>query len=231
MTSNKDIWILNIETSTKACSVALSKNGECIIYKEFLGQNFSHAEKLPVFIDGIIEESEIEKTNLSAVSISSGPGSYTGLRIGCSTAKGLSFALGIPLISVDTLEVSTKDKMLTSEQTLYISVMKARLKEVFIAVYSKEGLVKPTHYINLDENNLAAFSGETVLVVGNAAKLVEDLNINSSWQYYHTENAYKAKNMVELAYEKYVINDFEDLAYYEPFYLKDFVVLKKKVKH
>lgn len=230
MTSKTDIWILHIETSTKACSVALSKNDECIKYKEFLGQNFSHAEKLPGFIDDIINESEIDKENLSAISISSGPGSYTGLRIGCSTAKGLSFALGIPLISVDTLQISTEDKVQVTEDDLYISVMKARLNEVFIAIYDKKGVVKPTYYVDLSEDHLDEFKDKSVLVVGNATELVEKQENRANWKYHMTDNAYKAKHMVKLAYEKFLTEDFEDLAYYEPFYLKDFVVLKKEVK-
>lgn len=230
MTSHEDVWILHIETSTKACSVALSKNEECIGYKEFIGQSFSHAEKLPNFIDEIIGESPIEKNNLSALSISSGPGSYTGLRIGCSTAKGLSFALNIPLISVDTLQLSTKAIALKEEQLLYISVMKARLNEVFIAVYDRNGVVKPTYYTDVTTDDFIAYKDTSVLIVGNASELMETHKPNENWSFNHTENAYCASDMISLAYQKYKQEDFEDLAYYEPFYLKDFVVLKKKVK-
>ena len=231
MTSKTDIWILHIETSTKACSVALSKNDECIEYKEFLGQNFSHAEKLPVFIDDIIAESEIDKKDLSAISISSGPGSYTGLRIGCSTAKGLSFALGIPLIAIDTLQISTEDVDI-SPDGVYISVMKARLKEVFAAVYNADkSTVKSTFYVDLnDANTFEEYKNTPVTFVGNASHVVEDTKLCENWTYHHTDNAYKAKHMVKSAYKKFIANEFEDLAYYEPFYLKDFVVLKKKVK-
>lgn len=230
MTSHKDVWILHIETSTKACSVALSKNEECIGYKEFIGQSFSHAEKLPNFIDEIISESPIQKNDLSALSISSGPGSYTGLRIGCSTAKGLSFALNIPLISVDTLQLSTKGVGLSSEQSCYISVMKARLNEVFIAIYDRNGVVKPTYYTDITTDEFNAYKETSVLIVGNAAHLMEEHRAYENWSFNHTENAYRASDMISLAYQKYKQKDFEDLAYYEPFYLKDFVVLKKKVK-
>jgi tRNA threonylcarbamoyladenosine biosynthesis protein TsaB len=97
-------YILNIETSTKACSVALSENGNSIAVKEAIDLNYSHAEKLNLFIEEVMSSSNIEFSQLSAVSVSKGPGSFTGLRIGVSTAKGLSFALGIPLIGIDTLE-------------------------------------------------------------------------------------------------------------------------------
>lgn len=231
MTSRVDIWILHIETSTKACSVALSKNAECVYYKEFLGQNFSHAEKLPGFIEEVVAESEISKQDLSAIAISSGPGSYTGLRIGCSTAKGLSFSLGIPLISVDTLQISTKEVTLESEDDICISVMKARLKEIFIAIYSSNGVVRPTYYIDLNEDPLKEFRNNKVMFVGNATSIIEEsVEPSMNWNFHHTDNAYKAKHMIGIAYQKFLDKDFEDLAYYEPFYLKDFVVLKKKTK-
>lgn len=230
MTTQIDIWILHIETSTKACSVALSKNEECINYKSFLGQNFSHAEKLPTFIEEIINESDISKEDLSAISLSSGPGSYTGLRIGCSTAKGLSYALNIPLIAVDTLQISTQSIELSSSQAYYISVMKARLNEVFVAIYDRKGLVKRTFYCDLLDDDLNTYKSSSSLVVGNASTLVETNGGGLNWEYHHVENAYCAKDMVKLGYQKFCDKNFEDLAYYEPFYLKDFVVLKKKAK-
>lgn len=230
MTSNSDVWILHIETSTKACSVALSKNEECVEYKEFIGQNFSHSEKLPAFIDDIIAESPIEKTDLSAISISSGPGSYTGLRIGCSSAKGLSFALNIPLISVDTLQISTEAVELKESQEVYVSVMKARLTEAFISIYNRNGVVKPTYYTDLTKEDFSVYNDQEVLVVGNASSILEENRKDLNGDYHHAENPYQAKDMVKLAYKKYMNQDFESLAYYEPFYLKDFVVLKKKAK-
>src|SRR5439155_21327749 len=98
-------YILNIETATKNCSVSIAKDGETVVFREIADQGYSHAEKLHVFIEEIIKEAEIVFKDLSAIGISQGPGSYTGLRIGVSSAKGLCFALNIPLIAVDTLQV------------------------------------------------------------------------------------------------------------------------------
>ena len=99
------MYILNIETATKNCSVSLAKNGQTILCKEIAEQGYSHAERLHVFIEEILKEAEITVQNLKAIAVSKGPGSYTGLRIGVSAAKGLCYALEIPLISVDTLQV------------------------------------------------------------------------------------------------------------------------------
>ena len=98
------IYILNIETSTKACSVAIHKNGNLIALKESVTENFSHSEKLLVFVEELIENSQIKLSDLSAIAVSMGPGSYTGLRIGVATAKGLCYGLNIPLISISTLK-------------------------------------------------------------------------------------------------------------------------------
>lgn len=230
--NKKDIFILHIETSTKACSVALSKNEECIGKKEYLGQNFSHAEKLPLFIEEIIQESKLSKSDLNAIAISSGPGSYTGLRIGCSTAKGLCFALNIPLISVDSLQIPTQlnpDDELKNKT--YISLMKARMNEVFIGHFEGNISMKETYFQDIDEQSFKEFAQKQICFVGNGIDLMEDnINTNSLWTTCSLDNPYSSVGMVALAYTKYCNSDFEDLAYYEPFYLKDFIVLKKKNK-
>lgn len=225
-------YILHIETSTKACSVALSENDNCIGYKEFIGQNFSHAEKLPLFIEDIISESVITKNDLSAVSVSSGPGSYTGLRIGCSTAKGLCFALNIPLITVDSLQIPTQlNNQIKDSNLEYISVMKARLNEVFVGHYKNNERLAPVHFEEIETDNFQDLRNNSIVFVGNALDIVKPLvDKQDLWSMESCDNPFSAKGMVKLGYSKFLSQTFEDLAYYEPFYLKDFVVLKKKSK-
>ena len=121
-------YILNIETATKNCSVSLANGGKTILCKEIAEEGYSHAERLHVFIEEIIKEAGISLNDLSAVAVSQGPGSYTGLRIGVSAAKGLCFALGIPLIAVDTLQVLALQVKVTDG--LIIPMIDARRMEV-----------------------------------------------------------------------------------------------------
>ena len=128
-------YILNIETATKNCSVSLARNGVTILCKEIAEEGYSHAEKLHVFIEEIIKESQLNIKDLHAVAVSKGPGSYTGLRIGVSTAKGLCYALGIPLISVDTLAVLAA--AVKQNDGLIVPMIDARRMEVYSAVFDK----------------------------------------------------------------------------------------------
>ena len=126
-------FILNLETATKNCSVALAKDGKTITVKEIAAQNFSHAEKLHVFIEGILCENNIQFSDLNAIAVSQGPGSYTGLRIGVSSAKGFCYAMNIPLIAVDTLQLLAKQIQI--EDGIIIPMIDARRVEVFTAFY------------------------------------------------------------------------------------------------
>lgn len=141
-------YILNIETATKNCSVSLARDGETILCKEIAEEGYSHAEKLHVFIEEIIKESQLNIKDLTAVAVSKGPGSYTGLRIGVSTAKGLCYALGIPLISVDTLAVLAV--AVTQNDGWIIPMIDARRMEVYSAVFDqnrqKSKRFKPKFY-------------------------------------------------------------------------------------
>ncbi|WP_321539460.1 tRNA (adenosine(37)-N6)-threonylcarbamoyltransferase complex dimerization subunit type 1 TsaB [Flavobacterium piscinae] len=128
-------YILNIETSTKNCSVALAKDGEAVVCKEIAEMGYSHAEKLHVFIEEILSEANLQFSDLNAIAVSQGPGSYTGLRIGVSAAKGLCYALDIPLIAVDTLEVLASQ--ISIEEGLIIPMIDARRMEVYSAIFDK----------------------------------------------------------------------------------------------
>ena len=129
-------YILNIETSTTNCSVSLFKNSELVSFKQENDQNYSHSKRLHVFINSILEDSKVSSKDLSAVSVSKGPGSYTGLRIGVSSAKGLCFALGIPLISVDTLDAFAHQ--IESPDGFIVPLIDARRMEVYSSVYDKK---------------------------------------------------------------------------------------------
>jgi len=125
--------LLNIETATKNCSVSLARDGKTITCKEIAEQNFSHAEKLHVFVDELLEENNLNYKDLNAVAVSQGPGSYTGLRIGVSSAKGFCYALGIPMIAIDTLEVLARK--ITISEGVIIPMIDARRMEVYSAIF------------------------------------------------------------------------------------------------
>ncbi|MBV1922576.1 MAG: tRNA (adenosine(37)-N6)-threonylcarbamoyltransferase complex dimerization subunit type 1 TsaB, partial [Flavobacteriaceae bacterium] len=161
--------ILCLETSTTNCSVALSVNGSVIALKEDNSNQYSHAERLHVFIEEVLSESNIKKDDLDAIAISKGPGSYTGLRIGVSAAKGLCFALDVPLISIPTLEILASQ--LQIENGLIISMLDARRMEVYSSVYNKEIIeVRETKAEVIDETSFVSFLDiENVFFIGNGA--------------------------------------------------------------
>jgi len=148
------IFILNIETATTNCSVSISKNGKTVVLKEDNDKSYSHAERLHVYIDEALKEAGIKSADLSAIAISKGPGSYTGLRIGVSAAKGLCFALDKPLIAVPTLEALAHQVEL--EDGIVISMLDARRMEVYSAIYdSNYKEIRETQAQILDENAFA----------------------------------------------------------------------------
>ena len=165
-------YILHLETATKVCSVALSKNGVVISSKEEVADSFIHSEALTLFIEDVMSEANVLLSDLSAISISSGPGSYTGLRIGLSTAKGLCFALNIPLISVETLPAL---KELASNQDLnVIPMLDARRMEVYAQVFASNGKILQTlDAIELDATTFSEF--EPFLVCGDGAAKCKEM--------------------------------------------------------
>lgn len=223
------IYILNIETATKNCSVSISKNGELIALKEICEANFSHAEKLHVFIDDTLKEVNLKYENLSAIAVSKGPGSYTGLRIGVSSAKGLCFALDIPLISILTLE--SLANAIKVDSGLIIPLLDARRQEVYTAVFDNNYIaIKKTFNYILDKNSFLNFLDKgKVTFLGDGANKTSEL-INHSNAVFLDNYFPSANEMVALSYKKFKVNDFEDVAYFEPFYLKDFYVTVPKKK-
>lgn len=221
--------ILNIETSTKNCSVSLADNGKIIAIKELNNGNYSHAEVLHPFIDNILNEGNISKVEIDAIAVSKGPGSYTGLRIGVSAAKGLSFALDKPLISIDTL-TSLSYAISVAEGTI-VPMLDARRMEVYAAIFNKDNIqIREIQAEIIDENS---FSKEleqgNVYFLGDGSQKCKDI-ITHKNAFFIDDKFPSSKEMAELSFIKYKKNDIEDVAYFEPFYLKDFVVIPEKKK-
>ncbi len=223
--------ILQIETATTVCSVALARNGETLGCIEADQRNI-HAEKITVFINELLKKCGKNYQDLDAIAVSSGPGSYTGLRIGVSVAKGLSFALDKPLIAVDTLNAMADGFIATNNikpGTLLCPMIDARRMEVFTAVFDALGdPVKPTSAEIIDENSFASLLSEhNILFFGDGAEKCNDVLGNIAHVEIVPGFANSASYLTKKAWEKYQKADFVDVAYYEPFYLKDFIAGKK----
>jgi tRNA threonylcarbamoyladenosine biosynthesis protein TsaB len=217
-------FILSIETATKNCSVSLSNNGKTVSCKEIAEQNFSHAEKLHVFIQEILKENSITLNDLSAIAVSKGPGSYTGLRIGVSSVKGLCYALNIPMIAIDTLTLLAKQIII--ENGIIIPMIDARRMEVYTAFFDKKyNIQREVRADIIDENSYSEINANVHLVGDGIAKFKEVLTNNKF--IFHDSVIYPSANeMSAIAFEKYKKSDFVDVAYFEPYYLKDFVLNK-----
>ena len=218
------MYILNIETATRNCSVSLAKNGKTVLCKEIAELGYSHAEKLHVFIEEILKETGISAQDLNAIAVSKGPGSYTGLRIGVSAAKGLCYALEIPLISVDTLQVLAKQVLYKSG--FIIPMIDARRMEVYSAVFDSHlNKIVEVQAEILTENSYAEMT-EALYFIGDCQEKCQTVLTKANFHFLPEIIFPSANEMSLLSYEKFVENDFEDVAYFEPFYLKDFLITK-----
>ena len=167
-------YILHIETATKVCSVSLSSDGELVQIREFKDEGYSHGEQLTILIQNVLDLQRITAESLSAVSVSAGPGSYTGLRIGVSTAKGLCYALNIPLISIGTLESMAEVARVAYPDFNLCPMIDARRMEVFSLITNfEEDILKPVSADILDENSYTEF--EPFVCFGDGAKKIEEL--------------------------------------------------------
>jgi tRNA threonylcarbamoyladenosine biosynthesis protein TsaB len=219
-------YILNIETATKNCSVALAKEGKTILCKEIAEEGYSHAERLHVFIEEIIQEAGITFKDLIAVAVSQGPGSYTGLRIGVSAAKGLCYALGIPLIAIDTLK--TLASQVTVSSGLIIPMLDARRMEVYSAIFTPDFENKRATLAEIiTENSFEDFQ-ETLYFVGDCAEKCKTVLTKENFVFLDEIKFPSAKEMSLLSFEKFRLNDTVDVAYFEPYYLKDFMITTSK---
>jgi len=215
--------ILCIETATTNCSVALSVNGSVIALKEDYNNKYSHAERLHLYIEEILLKNNISKSQLNAIAVSKGPGSYTGLRIGVSAAKGLCFALEIPLISVPTLDslaLQVKEK-----EGVIIPMLDARRMEVYSAVYHAESKsqIRETRAEVLDGHSFSDYLEKGfVYFIGDGVEKFKTICTHRNAVFIEGKLP-SANDMGLLANEKYKISDIEDVAYFEPYYLKDFI--------
>lgn len=223
--------ILCLETSTKVCSVALFKENNLIDFEE-AGGAYSHAENLALFVDRIMQRQGLSYSELNAVAVTKGPGSYTGLRIGVSLAKGIAYGANIPLIAIDSLASLAYGAIqkIKDDQALYCSMIDARRMEVYTSIYNAKleevqgieaKVIDSTAYSKLLSQQKIYFYGD------GAAKCESTLEHP---QAVFIELQSSAKNMGALAFEAYDNKSFEDVAYFEPFYLKEFVALQSKKK-
>ncbi len=220
-------WILHIETSTKNCSVALSCDNKLIDFIEKSSENYSHGEQLHPFIQKLIFRSKISLTNLSAISVSKGPGSFTGLRIGASAAKGLCYSLNIPLISLNSLLILAQD-INVSKGTLLAPMIDARRMEVYTKILDYQyNVVEKTWAEVLTEFSFKKYLlKHNIVAFGNGASKTKNLITDSKYKVLDELYQPSAKNMINLSYNKFKNNEFEDVAYFEPYYLKEFYTTK-----
>lgn len=217
-------FILNIETATKNCSVCLAENGKEVVLTEYAGEGYSHAEKLHVFIEEALQKAGISFKDLDAIAVSMGPGSYTGLRIGVSAAKGLCYALNIPLLAIDTLELLARKINIT--EGFIVPMIDARRMEAYTSVFDKEyARVRETKAEIITETIFDEIKGP-IHFVGDGAAKCKDVLSTDKFIYHDTVIYPSALQMTSLSYDKYKKSDIVDVAYFEPFYLKDFIAGK-----
>ncbi len=222
--------ILNIETATTVCSVSLAKDGVLLALKEQDG-DYSHAENLTVFIEDVVKDAGIKLADIDAVAVSKGPGSYTGLRIGVSAAKGLCYALNKPLIAVDTLRyIALNVSARQPGIALFCTMFDARRMEVYCAIYdAQNNVVRPTAAEIIDEQSFLELLQENqIYFFGNGAEKCKSILAQNKNAVFVNGVVPSAADMIALSEKAYKDKLFENVAYFEPFYLKDFVAGKKK---
>ena len=228
--------ILNLETSTHICSVSLSEGDKIIAWKED-SEGRNHATLLSVFIEDLLKENGLNPEDLDAIAVSKGPGSYTGLRIGVSTAKGMAYALSKPLISVNTLKMMAvgylqiHEELKSQNKVLLIPMIDARRMEVYSAIYNPSlDTIRTIEADIIDENSFKNYTDKyQIIIFGDGAEkcsaVLNHPKINIDKEY-----NLSSKFMAEISNKKYEQKLFEDVAYFEPFYLKDFVATIPKKK-
>lgn len=222
--------ILYLETSSKNCSVAISDNENLLCVAEEVSENYKQSESLHTFVEWALEGAGISIKDIDAVCLGKGPGSYTGLRIGAASAKGFCYGLKIPLIAVNSME-SMIEPFLGKNYDYIITLVDARRMEVYTAVYDGQtgNEVSPTEAKILDENSFQEFKDKKVLFVGDGASKTKEI-IQLPDAEFNNDIYPSAKYLVKKTLEKIKKEEFEDIAYFEPFYLKDFHGVKKKQK-
>jgi tRNA threonylcarbamoyladenosine biosynthesis protein TsaB len=223
--------ILQLETATTVCSVALSYHGELLALKEE-NKGFTHAEHLTVFIEEVMRKANKSMSEIDAIAVSKGPGSYTGLRIGVATAKGLCYALNKPLIAINSLaSLAAGASAKYSNKNYFCPMLDARRMEVYCALYAQNGTeVVSTEALILDEFSFKEKLDENeILFFGDGAAKFSSICKHPNAKF-DLEIQPSAGNMIGMANEKFQLQQFEDLAYFEPFYLKEFYTPTAKTK-
>jgi len=218
--------IINIETATTNCSVSIARNGELLHLREDNSPQYSHSEQLHIFIREALQEASLTLRDISAIAVSKGPGSYTGLRIGVSAAKGLCFSLDLPLISVPTLEVLAAQGI-GKGYDFIVPVLDARRMEVYAAVFDAHGrqiMDTRAEIVQGDSYREYAERGK-VLLIGDGAEKCRELLDHPNFAF--TSALPSSREMAGPSYAKFLAPQFEDVAYFEPFYLKDFILQGK----
>ncbi|MBE6218534.1 MAG: tRNA (adenosine(37)-N6)-threonylcarbamoyltransferase complex dimerization subunit type 1 TsaB [Alistipes sp.] len=230
--------ILSIETGTDICSVALANDGELMALRES-DEGRDHAKKVALFVDELLRETGVQPSDLDAIAVGKGPGSYTGLRIGVSFAKGMCYALDIPLIAIGSLdaltEVAREDYdagILDIEEEEWAKaklcpLVDARRMEVYAEVFDNEGKALTDVVAEVvTEDSFKEWRKDKFVIFGNGAKKCTELLSDAIF----VDIAPSARGIVRLAEESFKAQKFEDLAYFEPFYLKEFLVIPSKKK-
>ncbi len=219
--------ILHIETSSKNCSVAISDGENLLCLCEEVSDNYKQSESLHSFVEWALEGAEISLKDLDAVSLGKGPGSYTGLRIGAASAKGFCYGLKLPLIAVNSLD-SMVEEFVNQGFELIIPLIDARRMEVYTAFFDgKSGeMISETEAKILDENSFSELSDKKILFIGDGAKKAQEI-LNLPNAEFKSDIYPSAKGLIKKSVVKFNEKQFEDVAYFEPFYLKDFQGIKK----
>ena len=214
--------ILNIETSSTNCSVSISEYDEIIASQEKDFEHYSHSKVLHVYITELFSKSDLEINDITAVSISEGPGSYTGLRIGSATAKGICFALKIPLIVIDTMDILAKKIKLP--KGYIIPNMDAGRNEIYFSVFNRNyQKIQPTNFKELKTKSFKKYlDSELVHFVGNANNKLKKF-LNSDNAIFSKKELPSSLEMASLSFEKFSKNQFVDIDNFEPNYLKNFI--------
>ena len=224
--------ILHIEASTEICSVALSQDGH-VFFERINREERSHAKVLAPFVEEAIKVADEQGAKINAVALSSGPGSYTSLRIASSTAKGVCYGRNIPLIAIPTTAIMCVPVLFWDdlpEEALLCPMIDARRNEVYATIYDRAlGVVKETHAEVVTEDSFKEFLDKgPVFFFGNGAEKCSTIIKHSNAHFLEGYLHPLAKNMMPLAERAWYDERFEDIAYFEPFYLKNFVAAKPK---
>lgn len=220
--------ILHLETSSRNCSVAISNGEELLCLCEEVSENYKQSESLHTFVEWALEGAEISLQDIDAVSLGMGPGSYTGLRIGSSSAKGFCYGLKIPLIAVNSLETMV-EPFIDQGFDLIIPMIDARRMEVYCAFFDGNSgeMISETEARILDENSFKELENKKILFIGDGAKKAAEI-LQIAGAEFNSEVYPSAKYLIKKSVEKFNKKEFEDVAYFEPYYLKEFQGVKKK---